>query len=323
MASLKLINRLIKNPDKYWRCCLNLTGCVFLIVASNPLACAQSAKFAEPEDVKLTTKDGVHLRATYYASSKGKKAIPVVMLHDYKESRALFHSLAKSIQHPKDPKQDSHAVLTVDLRGHGDSTVAENDYQGRRVEIEVDRLKTQDFRNMVLFDMEAIRKFLVTKNDAGELNLNKLCLLGSGLGANVAVSWSAVDWSAPELPRIKQGQDVKGLILASPRLNSHGLALIKPLRHPGVQREISLFVVYGDGNAKAKKDAKTMYKNLEKYHLPVRGKFPELISLPHPTELQGTKLFTDPQFKMLPRIQLYLKAHLTEQEYEWSKRRLH
>ena len=306
-------------------CCgriLSLTVCAVLHLTVAPNTSAQSSRTAEPEEVKLTTKDGVRLGVTYYASSMGKKAVPVVMLHDYKESRAVFHALAQALHSPREPNQDSHAVLTVDLRGHGDSTTAEDEFSGRRLEIEADRLKTQDFRNMVQFDMEAVRKFLVTKNDAGELNLNKLCLIGSGLGANVATSWSAVDWSAEELPRIKQGQDVKALLLASPGLKSHGLSLIKPLRQPGVQREVSVFVVYGEGNLKASKDAKTIHKNLEKYHPRPKGReFPELVIWPLPTELQGTKLLTDPQFNMLSRIKRFLKARLTEQDYEWLRRR--
>lgn len=305
------------SPNKY----LSLTLGLFFLFATTSSAVGQTT--IEAEEVKLTTKDGVRLGATYYASSMGKKAVPVVMLHDYKESRAVFHTLAQTLQSPEGPDQDSHAVLTVDLRGHGDSTSADSDTRGRRVELEAARLKTQDFRNMVRFDMEAVRKFLVTKNDAGELNLNKLCLLGSGLGANIAVSWSAVDWSAPQLPRIKQGQDVKGLFLASPSLNAHGLSLVKPLRQPGVQREVSVFVTYGAGNSKAKKAAMTIEKNLGKFRdEPKRREMPEVVIWPVQAELQGTKLLIDPQFRMLPHINRFIEKRLSEQEHEWLKRRL-
>ena len=225
-------------------CCgriLSLTVCAVLYLTIAPNTSAQSSRTAEPEEVKLTTKDGVRLGVTYYASSMGKKAVPVVMLHDYKESRAVFHALAQALHSPREPNQDSHAVLTVDLRGHGDSTTAE---------------------------------------------------------------------------------DVKALLLASPGLKSHGFSLIKPLRQPGVRREVSVFVVYGEGNLKASKDAKTIHKNLEKYHPRPKGReFPELVILPLPTELQGTKLLTDPQFNMLSRIKRFLEARLTEQDYEWLRRR--
>ena len=44
---------------------------------------------------------------------------------------------------------------------------------------------------MSLMDMEAVRSFLVGKNDKEELNLNRLCIVGLGMGATVAVNWAA------------------------------------------------------------------------------------------------------------------------------------
>ena len=284
-----------------------------------PAATAQglrSSRATEPEEVKMNTKDGVRLAATYYPSSM-QRAVPVVMLHDYKESRAVFHALARMLQDPQDPGLNSHAIVTVDLRGHGESTSTKGGG-----EIEAARLKTPDFRDMVLYDMEAVRKFLVTKNDAGELNLNKLCLVGSGLGANVAICWAAVDWNTPELPRIKQGQDVKGLFLASPSWGAHGLLLKKPLREPGVQRQISMFLVYGEGSQKEKKDVKTIHKNVEKYRAkPKRGEMPGLIVWPLDTERQGTPLLVDPRFKIVSHLNRFIQARLTDQDYDWLRRR--
>ena len=45
------------------------------------------------------------------------------MLHDFKESRTVFNGLAAALQAPADQDRDSRAVITVDLRGHGESTV--------------------------------------------------------------------------------------------------------------------------------------------------------------------------------------------------------
>ncbi|MCH2114186.1 MAG: alpha/beta hydrolase [Pirellulales bacterium] len=300
---------------------LGLAICAIAVVlATSQATLAQrSSRTADIEDIKLQTKDGVRLGATYYPSSMGKEAVPVVMLHDHKESRAIFHNLARMLQEPNESGQNSHAVVTVDLRGHGESTKAAS---GR--ELESARLKTRDFRDMVTYDMEAVRKFLVTKNDEAALNLNKLCLLGSGLGANVAIYWTAVDWSAPKLPRIKQGQDVKGLFLSSPSWSSHGLPLNQPLRHPGVQSEVSVFLVYGEKISKAKKDAKTIHKNLARHHpKPKRGeKMPELVAWPLETELQATKLLVNPQFKILPHLNRFIGARLSAQDYEWLRRRV-
>ena len=169
-----------------------------------------------PETVKLQTKDGVGLSSTYYPSALGQEAAPVVMLHDIKGTQGMFASLARRLQSPGN--QDTHpsfAVVTVDLRGHGGSA-KQTSPTGQTREIDPAKLTRQDIVNMGA-DLEAIRSFLVGKNDAEELNLNKLALFGVGMGATVAVNWAAQDWIAPPLSIGKQGQDVKALVLISPR----------------------------------------------------------------------------------------------------------
>lgn len=285
-------------------------------------ATAQSNEPKDIQDHKLETKDGVQLGITYYRSKMGKKAVPIVMLHNQKESRAVFDELARVLQNPEEEKYDSHAVITVDMRGHGESTTA-IDFSGEKRTIEPSRLNKRDYRDMVLFDMEAVRKFLVSKNDAGELNLNKLCVLGSGLGANVAVCWAAVDWSVPELAQAKQSKDIKGLILSSPTWNASGLALRKPMSHPGLQSKIAMFIVYGEDKNTAKKDVQTITKNIEKFRdPPKRGEFPDFAVFPLPTGLQGTRLITDGRFNMLPDIDRFIKERISEQDFSWSRRRL-
>jgi len=272
----------------------------------------------------LTTRDGVRLGITYFASDQGQEAVPVVLMHDHKESRAALNGLAAALQNPRDPDTPSMAVVTLDFRGHGESTTVVG--PGRQVhKIDAVKLRTADYLAMVRFDMEAVRKFLVEKNDAGELNLNKLCLVGVGMGANVAVYWAAKDWSAPPLAVGKQGQDVKGLVLVSPKWNDRGLKLIEPMRNPDVRARISTLIAFGAEDRKALRDAKNIYKILERYHPePPRDQREEkkdLFFIGLPTSLQGTKLLTTPQFQMLPRLEGFLEARLVNKDYEWSKRR--
>ena len=287
-------------------------------------ASAASAQAPAPEEIKLTTRDGVKLSATYYPSRLGKEAVPIVMLHDFKESRTVFNALAAALQEPTEGSRDSQAVITVDLRGHGESTIQVS-RDGRTRDLEASRLKTYDFLAMVDQDMEAVRRFLVEENDAGQLNLNKLCLLGAGMGANVATYWAAKDWSAPRLATLKQGQDVKALILASPEWKFRGLPLLRPLRQPGVRQEISFFIVYGDQDSQAKRDAKTVHKNLVKFHPePPRDKIKELKDLfmiNLPTKLQGTTLLTSRNFGMLPNLDEFIDLRLTQKHFEWVSRK--
>jgi len=297
---------------------------IFCGAVNTPQASAQtSSRAADVEEVKFKTKDGVRLAATFFPSKLGQEAVPIVMLHDDQESRAVFNALARELQNPEGQELQSHAVLTVDLRGHGESTtqVGRN---GRTRQLEADRLKSADYQNMVLYDMEAVRKFLRKKNDAGQLNLNKLCLLGSGMGANVATAYAAYDWSVPPLARTKQGQDVKALILASPKRNFGGLSIMKALKHPAVRQRISVMLVYGAQDSAAAKDTKSIHKLLAKYHkMPPRDQRREkqdLFIFSMPTSLKGTRLLTDPNFSMLPKLDIFLDARLSQQDFEWSKR---
>jgi len=287
---------------------------------------AQSAASSKgiSEDVTLSTKDGVDLGATYYPSSLGKQAVPVIMLHDFKESRAVFSTLARDLSAPPEQGYTSYAVLTVDLRGHGDSTrmIGRN---GQSRELEAERLKAADYRNMVLRDMEAVRKFLVEKNDAGALNLNKLCVLGSGMGAVVASNYAQYDWSVPQLAQRKQGQDVKALILSSPKWKYNGLSMMQPLKHVDVREKLSFMIVYGEQDPRASKDVRSIHKLLEKFHpeppRDQRREKQDLFVIPLPTRLQGTKLLTDPNFNMLGRLDAFLDARLMDQDFEWVQRR--
>lgn len=288
-------------------------------------AWAQRARrIAPPEDIKLTTKDGVKLALTYYPSNLAKEAVPVVMLHDYKESRTVFNGLAEALQSPADSERDSRAVITVDLRGHGESTVQVAP-DGRVRDLDASRLGPADFQAMVTQDMDEVRKLLVEKNDAGELNLNSLCLVGAGMGANIAVYYAAYDWSFPQLAARKQGQDVKALVLASPEWSFRGLPLLRALKQPDVRQQLSFFIVYGDQDPRAKKDALTVKKNLAKYHPePPRDKARELKDLflvGLPTELQGTILLTNRDFNMLPDLEVFLDARLTEKHFPWVSRK--
>lgn len=294
----------------------------------NSLATAQNtsrpSRVAESTDVTLTTKDGVKLGATYFPSDMGQEAVPIVLLHDYKESRAVFHALARELQDPADEELESHAVLTVDLRGHGDSTSIVGP-RGQTREIDVDQLRATDYQAMVLRDLEAVRSFLVDKNDAGELNLNKLCLIGSGMGANVAASYAAYDWSIPQLPRIKQGQDVKAVVLSSPKWSYPGLPALKALKQEGVRDKVSVLLVYGEHDPKATKDALSIFRNLEK-HRPEpppeqRLEKQNLFQFPLPTRLQGTRLLTDPDFAVLPKLDVFINARLSQQDFDWIRRR--
>lgn len=283
-----------------------------------------------PVDVTLSTKDGVQLRATYYPSSAGPQAVPVIMLHDRQETRAVFAPLALALQNPPIPESEaaplvlSRAVLAVDLRGHGGSKTARA-ADGSSVEIDSIRFQQQDYQAMVDLDMEAVRGFLVEQNDAGQLNLNSLGIVGSGMGANVALLWSAKDWATPPLAVRKQGQDVKALVLLSPRWNFNGLLLRDAMKFPPIQRQLSVLLAYGADDRNVAKDCQNIEQIFAKFHPEPPADQVELhkdffVYTPA-TNLQGTKLLTSQAFGLGAKIVSFLESRLGSKDFAYSIRK--
>ena len=311
--------------------CLSGIVAVAAIIAVARPACAQRGSPEPPRKVTLTTDDGVELAVTYYPSSLGKQAVPVVMLADHKTSQSVFAPLATRLQAPGegDPEAnvpaDTHpsfAVLTVDLRGHGDS-VTQRLPNGATRQIDAAKLNRQDLNAMVAFDMKAVRKFLVGENDAGKLNINALSILGAELGAAVAINWSAYDWAVPPLPIGKQGQDVKALVLVSPVWKFRGLTVQKALLQPGFRTGVAVLMLYGKQDKRVTADVKRIYDLLERHHPRSESAGPDelhdLMEIGAEINVQGTQLLKNKSAEN--RIIAFLEKFVVEQNFPWSKRR--
>jgi pimeloyl-ACP methyl ester carboxylesterase len=294
-----------------------------LLTAVMPVL-AQRPRAGRAESKKLETKDGVKLSITYYASTAGEDATPVVMLHDYKDTQGMFSSIAARLQSPaKEDKQPSFAVVTVDLRGHGASTQRTMP-NGTTGEIDAANLERKDFADMSVFDMEVVRSFLVGENDAKKLNLNKLCLVGVGMGATVAVNWAAADWSAPPLLIGKQGQDVKALVLVSPQWKYSGVPIQQAMRVRPMKENAAWMLIWGGENTSATGDVRRITKQLERYHPeppPSQTAKPRsLQELPVRTSLQGSGLFGQAGAPLEDRIIEFLTQQVADEELPWSQR---
>jgi len=245
-------------------------------------------KLPEPEDVSLETKDGVSIKATFYPGTAKKEAVPIIMVHGYDGQRGDFHSLAVYLQGL------GHASIAPDLRGHGQSKVQKR-ADGTTITLEAEKLTKPNLEDMV-YDIQACKKFLMEKNNAGELNIEQLCVIGADLGAILAVRWAAGDWSLQDLPAYKQGKDVKALVLLSPPSAAiKGLTMREALAFPPVQ-QLSMMFVAGTKDSKSAAEAKKLYKSLETHHPKLadddqdRLKRQELFLVQPEVSLSGTKL---------------------------------
>src|SRR5262245_35482534 len=152
-----------------------IVAAIFWGAGSRTAMAAPKDSFDPPENHSLPTKDGASIRITYYKSDLGKDAPVVVLLHGKDENRFVWQSedagFAKQLQ------KAHYAVITVDLRHHGESKVAGvgaggNINQGKKGKKgAAPELKPVAYEQMVEFDMEAVKNFIYSENQAENLNM--------------------------------------------------------------------------------------------------------------------------------------------------------
>lgn len=174
-----------------------------------------NAPIPEPERVfgaRLECKDGVQLSATYYPGNRGKKNVPVIILHDWGGTRADVAVLAKELQ------ANGCSVITPDLRGHGKSINRRIGPEDKETFSAKERVNAADLQEIVMLDLPCIKKFLLQKNNEGDLNIDKLIVGGVGYGGLATAFFANNDWN----PNVKRNKamarmgDVKGYFLVAP-----------------------------------------------------------------------------------------------------------
>jgi len=299
--------------------------CCWLISASFGSLQAQDEDeeelaIAEPEQLTLTTDDGVDLNVMWYAGGvaresddklrkiEGDKVVPVIILHGWgesdNESHRHFSAIATYLQ------SIGHAVLAPDLRGHGRSKVTIPIRGGER-EKELQEFTKVDLALMVN-DMVRLKRYLLEKNNAKELNIELLCVIASEESSVVAANWVVHDWSYPDLlGGRKQGKDIKGLILLSPTRSFNGFHWNDAMRHPvfsGMNPAaftIPVLIITGSEDSQAYREAKTIHSRLsssrKRLHQALkpeeRREKHTLYLVERETELQGWKLL-DPRLRL-------------------------
>ena len=158
--------------------------------------------------------DGLPIAATYWPADPGKvasgteNAAVVILLHGANGDRLVWEK--KPTIFEKKPfaevlHNEGFAVVTVDLRGHGESPLPD----GRPV-------RAADYQPM-LGDLEAVKKFLMDEHTAKRLNINKLGIVAADDSVPVAMEYTQYDWKKPDYDdaptasqRTPRGRDVRG-----------------------------------------------------------------------------------------------------------------
>ena len=136
------------------------------------------------------------------------------------------------------------------------------------MDAEIDREKlSRPAVEGMMWDVEAAKSYLLQRNNEGKLNIEQLCVVGTGFGATLALNWAVHDWNVPNLPTYKMGQDVKGLILISPQYQGRkGVNAGRALKDTRTLSLLSALIIVGAEEPRRLADAKRIFNAFEKAH---------------------------------------------------------
>ena len=301
--------------------------CVLPAVAQNAAPPAAKKddppKLPLPEDINRDTKDGVALKMTYFPGTLGKKSVPLMLLHGWGGQRGDMEALALRLQ------SLGHTCLTIDMRGHGQSLTIKGMDKGGVAFKDIDREKFRlaDLKSMS-YDIEAGKKFLLEKNNAGECNIEALGIVACDVMCSAAMQWSIADWAAPVLPAFKQGQDVKALVLLSPSPPFKGFDGNEFFVNQVTRKQLAVMLVAGNEEAKYFAEAKRLHGKLQSFHHKPSGdpdidrKQQDLFLITPDTELQGSKLLSR-ALPIVNNVANFLNLRLAEKQdqFSWADRK--
>lgn len=270
----------------------------------------------DPERVsgaRLQTKDSILLSATYFPGNRGKKSVPVILLHDWQGKRADVEVLAKELQ------AQGCAVLIPDLRGHGKSNRRLIGQENTETFSAMERITPGDLREIVEFDLPCLKKFFMQQNNSGRVNIDKLCVGGVGFGGLAAAFFANSDWN-PMVKRKKANPglgDVKGFFIVSPPRNLKGIRFIDALSNPNWAASVSCIVISGSG--KDKKFLKPMEAQVKKFC--GREAMERCWFRTYESKDEGADLIQDAQSDAVLDILAFVDLRCAKRDLLWKNRR--
>ena len=290
---------------------------LFVILVGFTVAFISASAFGQETKLQtetIKTKDNIKLRTFYFPSNKGKEAIPVLIVHEWKGQASPYAKLVLALN------KAGCAVIVPDYRGHGGSKEYMN-RKGETKKFNIDTMNKNDIGSVVTQDLEAVKRFLVKENNEGKLNLNALVVIGIGEGCILGSNWAMRDWQFGPVGSKKRGQDVKALVYVSPKKVYKGVSMDPPLKNPAIL-SLPTFIIWGSESDEAA-DARQMSKRITAYKKRAAGsKTAEGIqSGTIRTSLSGPSLVNESK-SVIPEITKFIQAHIdiSDEENPWVKR---
>jgi pimeloyl-ACP methyl ester carboxylesterase len=179
----------------------NNNNITYLVGTANAQSLTKPGESAAGQTISFLTDGGVLIVGTYYApisSHQTTNANAIILLHMFGRDRNDWNAFASNLSN----STNGYAVLSIDLRGHGESV----NQTGKTISFQ--SFAPPDFNKMVL-DVKAVKHFLVAQKN---ISPNNIAIVGASIGANVGLKYAASDPS------------VKAVVLLSPGLNYKGIA---------------------------------------------------------------------------------------------------
>jgi dienelactone hydrolase len=163
---------------------------------------------ADFEAVQLRTQDDLHLTASFYPprGKRESRSPGAILVHDAGRHRGDLSGLASALQ------KRGFAVLTLDLRGHGDSRTEAVAFDSQ------DTVSAERMWAFTLRDLESAASFLRSRS---EVHASNLSLVGVGAGAAIAARHAVRDGNA------------RAVVLIAPREENLGFNLVADLKGLG------------------------------------------------------------------------------------------
>jgi len=169
---------------------LNFYTTLLLIGAIFISGCiSQSRVSVLSEQVSIKTEDGFEIISSFYKSNSDDG---IILLHMLNRDRNDWNAFAEQLQ------KEGYNVLSIDLRGHGQSLKKD----GRSIGWQI--FSTKDFNDMV-FDVKASKDFLENKG------ITKISLIGASIGANTALNYVGEDIEIKTVILLSPGLDYRGV----------------------------------------------------------------------------------------------------------------
>ncbi|MCD0459765.1 alpha/beta hydrolase [Roseiconus lacunae] len=269
----------------------------------------------KPRKVDLATKDGVELSGVYFGSNKGKEAIPVLIIHEWRGQKAPYGSLCMMLQ------RAGCAVLAFDYRGHGGSREYTDPRTGTKKEFKIETMRRKSVNEIARFDLETAKQFFKDENNEENLNLNALVIIGIREGCVIGTNWAMVDWRYPSVGSRKQGQDVKALVMVSPKRLAQGVPIDQALSDRNIG-QLPTMVIYGQGSNE-EDDAKRIQKLLEANKRRLSGsREAEGLEVMEVSEPLGGPALISGQSSVIPAIVKFIteQVKISDNENPWIER---